>query len=225
MADAEEYYYRYLMTSELASGVVSVHRKNMADYFWKIFSADGCGRVADVGCGIGFFLSQSPSEIATVGIDSNRRVVEHCRAAGLEAALGDAGDLPLEPGSVDGVMCSHVLEHLPACEGAFREFHRVLADQGLLVVRVPPFDRFFYDDWTHVRPFSRKTLERLAAATGFTPLRIYYYHYDIPLRNRTVMKLINAVRHLPLVRWLVDRLIFQCGFPPKEIVMVARKKS
>ena len=84
---------------------------------------------------------------------------------------------------MDGIHCAHLLEHLPDPERAFMEYHRVLRDGGVLLVRVPPFDASFYDDWSHVRPFTKKSLLRLAAVAGYHHTRVFYYHYDLPFRK------------------------------------------
>lgn len=223
MSGNEEHYYRYLLTSEVGASMADQHRRNIADYFWGILNSNNCRRVADIGCGLGFFVEHAPAGIEATGVDSNRLVVEHCVARGVSAVHGDAGNLPLADASYDGVFCSHLLEHLSAPETAMREFARVLAQGGLLVVRVPPFNDSFYDDWTHVRPYTEKTLARLAEASGFSVVRLYRYHYDLPFRATAIMKLFNRVRHLSLVEWLVDCAIKLYGLPPLEIVLIARK--
>lgn len=50
--------------------------------------------------------------------------------------------LPFATGSVDGIFCSHVLEHFPLDQtaGIVRECHRVLKPGGVLRVGVPDFE-------------------------------------------------------------------------------------
>jgi len=228
MEHKDELYYRYLLTSEVSPGAAEAHREIVADYFWRIFRSNDCRRVLDVGCGLGSFISKATAGVETVGIDANRKVVEHCRAAGLAVLQGTAEQLPFDSADpMDGIMCSHLLEHIADPEPAFRECARVLRPGGVLIVRVPPFDRSFYDDWTHVRPYTKKSLTRLAAATGFDPIRAYHYHYDLPFRHwrNPLFRTINIIRRLPLVRPAVDALVRAFGLPPKELVLIARKKK
>lgn len=51
--------------------------------------------------------------------------------------LGSLTDLPLRDGSVDLLVCYHVLEHIPDDRAAMREVARVLAPGGLALVQVP----------------------------------------------------------------------------------------
>jgi len=50
---------------------------------------------------------------------------------------GDLTSLPIREGTVDGILCEMVLEHVPDAEAAFREFRRVLKPGGRLYLAVP----------------------------------------------------------------------------------------
>jgi SAM-dependent methyltransferase len=225
MDNKDEAYCRYLLTSEVSPGAAEAHREILADHFWGVFRRFGCTKVLDIGCGLGSFISKAPPEIEAAGIDANRAVVEHCRAAGLAVLQGTAEQLSVDAASVDGIMCAHLMEHVADPERAFREFARVLREGGIMIVRVPPFDASFYDDWTHVRPYTKKSLTRLAAATGFEPMRVYRHHYDLPFRRwrNPLFRTINFIRRLPVIRWLADSLIRAYGLPPQELVLIARR--
>ena len=74
-------------------------------------------------------------------------------------------DLPFPDGHFQAVVISDVLEHVFDDVGALRNCHRVLADDGCLVLNVP-----YGDDIGdhHVRVYTRATLHRLLAACGFS---------------------------------------------------------
>jgi len=64
----------------------------------------------------------------------------------------DAGQLPLMGQSVDCVICTEVLEHLPHPERCVTEIHRLLRDGGLALVSVP----FLYP--VHADPYDYQRL-------------------------------------------------------------------
>lgn len=225
MTEKDTAYYHYLLTSEVGQDRANAHRQIICRYFWGIFNKYGCKEVLDVGCGLGFFISKATEGANPVGIDSNFKAIEHCRKNGNISIVGNAVEIPIGSGKMDGVMCAHLLEHLTEPEKAFIEFHRVLKDNGILIVRVPPFNSSFYDDWTHIRPFTEKSLIRLASFCGFNVIKVDYYHYDLPFLNweNISPRLLNRIRHLPIIQFVINTLIRLKGLPPNELVLIARK--
>jgi SAM-dependent methyltransferase len=104
----------------------------------------GVGAV-DVGCGAGTqvralaALVETPSGTA-IGVEPDpglRAEAERRTAnAGVTASFvdGDAVALPFDDASVDVLRCERVFQHLPDPEAAAREFARVLAPGGRVVV-------------------------------------------------------------------------------------------
>lgn len=69
--------------------------------------------------------------------------------------LADAVQLPVRPASLDFLISSHVLEHLPQPLAALRAWYDALAPGGVLLLKVPD-KRFTFD-----APRTRTTLEHL----------------------------------------------------------------
>lgn len=95
-------------------------------------------RVLDLGCGRGGALEQLRAAIDhPLGFDPDHRsLVEH-RLPHLPRAVASADALPLPAQSVDLVLASWVLEHLPQPLDAFCEVARVLRPGGALIVLAP----------------------------------------------------------------------------------------
>ena len=75
--------------------------------------------------------------------------------------------LPFEDASFDGVILKDVLEHLDDAVAAVREVRRVLRPGGQVFASSPDAQRWVWDDYTHVRPFTRKSFRLLFADQGF----------------------------------------------------------
>ncbi len=58
--------------------------------------------------------------------------------------VADAGQLPFADGSLNFVIASHVLEHMPFPLAALRDWHRALGSGGLLLLKVPD-KRYTFD--------------------------------------------------------------------------------
>jgi SAM-dependent methyltransferase len=75
------------------------------NFSWKHLSS--CGRVLDIGCGVGLFLDYAPERI--LGIDINPHSIDFCKSKGLQALVGDALKLEFPDNSFDGVHSSHLM--------------------------------------------------------------------------------------------------------------------
>lgn len=99
--------------------------------------------VLDLGCGEGFLISLIPNSTKKiVGLDISEIALN--RAAeilkekkGVELLRGNAEKLNLPDESFDKIICSEMLEHTPKPRKAMEEMHRVLKNNGLLVISVP----------------------------------------------------------------------------------------
>jgi SAM-dependent methyltransferase len=87
--------------------------------------------VADLGCGPGFYTRAFRAAGATVlPVDNSRAELELAGDPPEGAILADAGDLPFDDASVDGVFCSALLEHTPNTPDVIREIERILKPSG-----------------------------------------------------------------------------------------------
>lgn len=143
----------------------------------------GLAPVADLGCGRGEFLELlREAEVDALGVESNSQAVRVCRERGLSVVESDL--LPFlaarGPGSLGGVFAAQVAEHLPphALLSLLRESHRVLRPGGLLLLEtvnprsVTGLLEVYNRDLTHERPLHPETLSFLAAAAGFSDVRV-----------------------------------------------------
>jgi SAM-dependent methyltransferase len=104
----------------------------------------------------------------------------------------DLLDLKFDPGSIDYILCSHVLEHIPDDVRAMKEMYKVLKPQGVAIIMVPidetlkstyedfsvvsPTDREkHFGQWDHVRWYGLDIKDRLELA-GFNVQIIRYGH-------------------------------------------------
>jgi O-antigen chain-terminating methyltransferase len=123
----------------------------------------GCKNVLDIGCGRGEFLKMMrDAGITARGVELSAESVTMCRAQGLDAEVADVYPYlaALPEGSLDGIFCSQVVEHLPP--DRLPELIRLcasrLAPGGVIAIETPNpeclaiFATHFYLDPTHTRP-------------------------------------------------------------------------
>ena len=92
-------------------------------------------RVADLGCGSGVFTELLHRHgCDAVGLDISSKLIALGRAKypGIEFIEGDVEDLPFPKGSLDGVLLSGLVHHLPDQGRCAAEVFRVLKSGGAL---------------------------------------------------------------------------------------------
>lgn len=163
------------------------------------------GRIFDVGCGIGVFLSDMRKEGFDVyGCETYPYACDLAKKEGLRNIYNDdILSLNLPENFFDVVTLWHVLEHLEEPRKTLKKIRQILKDDGMLVIECPDFSslqsRFFKDKWLavdlprHLYHFSLNTLRKVLRSAGF---EIYKMDYIINIR----ISFINLKRSL--LRWL-----------------------
>ena len=123
--------------------------------------------VVDVGCGQGDFLTQAKElGINAEGIDDKDFWVTRCVKKGLKVKKGSIFEIPYDDNSVDGIFLQSVLEHVDAVK-SMKEISRVIKNEGIVAISCPTPEKHFWDDPTHVRPYTIKSLSTLFEMFGF----------------------------------------------------------
>jgi ubiquinone/menaquinone biosynthesis C-methylase UbiE len=172
-------------------------------------------RVADLGCGSGVFCDLlRKAGYASVGLDISPKLIELGRQKypGVEFHVGDVEQLPFPAESLDGVLLSGVVHHLPDPSRCAAEAFRVLKPGGRFVAfdpnRMNPFMWLYRD---HASPFyssvgvtanERPVLARQVAdvfrRVGFMVETEYLsdlrYRYVASARARALLPAYNALQ-------------------------------
>ena len=166
--------------------------------------------ILDCGTGMGFYartIRRLYPDVRVLGIDMDTRALSFARAhldERIPVLLGDIARLPLAAQSMDSVLMSEVLEHLPDEVAGLAEVHRVLKPGGKLAVTVPychypawydPINRLseairrrpirtgpFAGIWAnHERLYDSEQLTAVLSAAGFSVGPVAYLtHYCFP---------------------------------------------
>jgi len=137
----------------------------------------------DLGCGRGEFLRLlRDRQVPARGLDLSAENIALCQSEALDAEMADFFTyLPgLSDGSLGGVFCSQVIEHLPAAK--LPELIRLCAAKlkpGAPILFETPnpeclaiFATHFYLDPTHVRPVPPALMEFYLSEAGFTSITV-----------------------------------------------------
>ena len=190
--------------------------------------------VVDLGCGRGEFLDLlQAAGIGARGVEGNANVVRECRERGHEVVHGDLVEYlqAQGPGSLGGVFAAQVAEHLPppVLGALLAEAHRTLRGGGVLLLETPnpasalAFHDVFIRDLTHERPLHPETLRFLAAAAGFSDVRVQMRN---PVPEDVRLRLLPGSGLPPPVIQVLNENVERLNsllFAPLDYALIARR--
>ncbi len=145
----------------------------------------GASDVLDIGCGRGEFLEAARAAgIAARGVEVSEENVALCRRKGLDAERADVFEyLERAPeGSLGGVFCSQVIEHIAPARlpHLIRLIGRAVRPASPVVFETPNpeclaiFATHFYLDPTHTRPVPAALVAFYLEEAGFGQIEVKY---------------------------------------------------
>lgn len=170
-------------------------------------------RLLDVGCGTGWIADHFADY---TGVDGSPDAVAAAGERGRNVQLHDVDrPLPFPDESFDGVVLKDLLEHVADPVAVVREVRRVLRPGGRAFASSPDAQRWVWDDYTHRRPFTRKSFRLLFADQGMTVEQVGYESVtpgvgliSARTRRKRRPRVFAALAWLPLTRrnvWLTAR--------------------
>ncbi|TPV93646.1 MAG: class I SAM-dependent methyltransferase [Myxococcales bacterium FL481] len=140
-------------------------------------------RIMHVGCREGRLLEQLSTQIAatTIGLEPWTPWCDEARRRGVHAEAVTAEDVApfADPDErLDLIVEHHLLEHLDQPRAHLRRLHRLLADDGVLIIEVPNLLRAYgrletrFLQEHHRQVFTSRSLATACMRAGFSPLHI-----------------------------------------------------
>lgn len=148
------------------------------NYFYKIENGQrACfGRLLDVGSGKGNHLvAFKRCNYQVAGLDKRRECIEVLKDFIIKECDIEKERFPYEDNSFDWVFSKSVLEHVFNTDNMICEIRRVLKPGGRTVLITPAWEsqyKFFWDDYTHVKAFTRKSLQNALKINGYVNVKV-----------------------------------------------------
>lgn len=204
-------------------------------HFKRVWPGDRPGAAwLDAGCGAGSYTRfLADSEVSPVGLDYSLPSVQKARVrsdGGIAWLVGDATQLPVRPGSMDGVMCFGVMQALSGPEKAISELLSAVRPGGQ--VWIDALNRNCLSSLVgrlvarlRRRPMSLRhdspsDLVRLLAAHGGEDIRLYW----VPILPGPLQRLQPWVESQFMRKWL-GRLPWLASPLSHAFLVSARKRS
>ncbi|MCP3873063.1 MAG: class I SAM-dependent methyltransferase [Desulfobacteraceae bacterium] len=158
-------------------------------------------KILDIGCGEGRHTIKACQQKDTVCIGADfgfnnlvetkkklefHQAINDLRCKTMDLSCMDVTNLPFKKNSLDIVICSEVLEHIPDDKKAISELIRILKPGKFLAISVPRFlpekicwllsDEYFNANMGHVRIYKKNTLISAVESFGVTFFSSHYAH-------------------------------------------------
>lgn len=155
---------------------LSPYKKHLVSF---IDSIPQNGSVLDIGCGSGRAIRIIKSlrpDLSIAGCDINDVSSFLPEWASFRVCGADEVIDNYPPNTFDAVLCQHTIEHLLTPMGLTESIKAVLKPGGRVFMETPNWTRlfipfshnFFWNDYTHLRPFSKYSLTKLFLEYSFS---------------------------------------------------------
>jgi len=150
-----EYYFDEHLSKEWTIFSNKVEKKKILSYL------KDCKNVLDVGCGN---MELADLREGIIGVDSNKYVCHKNIKAGKQCVCSTSHAM-FTMGLYDAVVSFDLFEHLTTeeLENTMKKIRKVLRRGGKVIFKVASYNdpELFWSDYTHVRPFTKYSLELL----------------------------------------------------------------
>jgi 2-polyprenyl-3-methyl-5-hydroxy-6-metoxy-1,4-benzoquinol methylase len=170
------------------------------NYFTKVIKQLqqlGCTRLLDFGCGPGDVLQRCEVlGLSALGIDNSPRSVALAQQRGLSVLLGGADYSALSQEKFDAIFIQSVIEHLQDPCGQLKSLVDLLPPGGLLFISAPTPCSDFWNDPTHVRPFTPRSFHIIGELLNLEVIEVnFVFSYLLGLRLESAIwyKMLNIL--------------------------------
>jgi SAM-dependent methyltransferase len=169
--------------------------KQVSSLYWDMLGILD-GNVLDVASGMGGFGLSKPDNVNLYGIERDKAIalnsINYKELAILD--LEKMKEFPFNGLSFDGVLARDILEHLNRPWDLLDLLFNNMNSGATFVCSVPkPDPRVVWNDYTHVRGFTKKALNDLLLNSGFEVEKIF------PMSGFSVASKLGITKHLPYI--------------------------
>lgn len=134
----------------------------------------GCRRIVDLGCGIGKLHYTFP-DAELIGVDRSAEAAVCLKRGYAKFIQCDLETEPLPDLKADALVGSHIVEHFLRPDQALLNALAGAAKDAVIYLAAPTIKNAkYFDDYTHIRPFTDKSLVGLMTDTGIGQIQILY---------------------------------------------------
>ena len=200
----------------------------LVNYLFQRFNLKPSMKLLEPGVGRGEFLREFKKlGLEVVGLDISPEAKDLSPDLHIVIEDSDSIKLPFDDNSFDVIYSKSFIEHLHNPSFFLNEAYRIIKPQGLLITLTPDWEvqyKKFYDDYTHITPFTAVSLEEIQKACGFKDVKVFKFR-QLPLLWKYPFLNLFSILISPFVplrttnkylRWSWELMLVGSGVVPKE---------
>jgi SAM-dependent methyltransferase len=207
----------------------SDYPEKLVRYLLNTFEMKKGMRILEPGCGCGDHLRLFKDfGLEAYGLDLSPESPLLARDLDISICNVEKEKLPYPDNYFDVVYSKSFLEHLQNPGEFIKEAYRVLKPNGLLLSMTPDWEsthQKFYDDYTHISPFTIVSLENIQLASGYSDVKVYKFRqlpmvWKYPILNNfcaIISPFIPVRTKIPFLRWSRELMLVGSARKPGDV--------
>jgi ubiquinone/menaquinone biosynthesis C-methylase UbiE len=117
--------------------------------------------------------------------------------------ISDILNIPTPDRFFDAIICTEVLEHVPDPAGAVKEFFRILAPKGKLILTAPLGSGLHQEPYHYYGGFTPHWYRHVLEENGFTGVRVEPNKRFFKMYGQETIRFVNYIKDINLVLYLL----------------------